>query len=239
MMTTCRLLCGLLVLALCCCPSVCVTGTGVVNDSPGLSPHQRNEGVGSGPGNISTTPSSKGDPGTLTERSEKAVAQGSPGPGPSQQEHPTTERQGPPTQREPGDAVTVGSDGHGGAMPETSGNSAAQPNGTPNLEEAPRSHETVQEEAEITGTVGSSSRSASSNEHKEVEEKQSEGSDPGHVPSEGPYTTIPESVTKEGPSGSANPMAQIGTNGTATVQSQEETVPNTTTTTAPETSSTT
>ncbi|KAF8281572.1 putative mucin TcMUCII [Trypanosoma cruzi] len=32
MMTTCRLLCALLVLALCCCPSVCVTTTGTAKE---------------------------------------------------------------------------------------------------------------------------------------------------------------------------------------------------------------
>ncbi|KAF5217060.1 putative mucin TcMUCII [Trypanosoma cruzi] len=37
MMTTCRLLCALLVLALCCCPSVCVTAN-KVNDTPSAEP---------------------------------------------------------------------------------------------------------------------------------------------------------------------------------------------------------
>ncbi|RNF08790.1 mucin TcMUCII [Trypanosoma cruzi] len=37
MMTTCRLLCALLVLALCCCPSVCVTTTGGLTKNTDLS----------------------------------------------------------------------------------------------------------------------------------------------------------------------------------------------------------
>ncbi|KAF8296551.1 mucin, putative, partial [Trypanosoma cruzi] len=56
MMMTCRLLCALLVLALCCCPSVCVT-----EGSPSLSPAQSQGAGGTGPAkNTSTKPSSTG-----------------------------------------------------------------------------------------------------------------------------------------------------------------------------------
>ncbi|PBJ74720.1 mucin TcMUCII [Trypanosoma cruzi cruzi] len=49
-MMTCRLLCALLVLALCCCPSVCVTGTGEVTNkgSPNSSPSQPQGAGGAG-----------------------------------------------------------------------------------------------------------------------------------------------------------------------------------------------
>ncbi|PBJ79960.1 mucin TcMUCII [Trypanosoma cruzi cruzi] len=51
-MMTCRLLYALLVLALCCCPSVCVTGTGEVTNkgSPNSSPSQPQGAGGAGPG---------------------------------------------------------------------------------------------------------------------------------------------------------------------------------------------
>ncbi|PBJ74716.1 mucin TcMUCII [Trypanosoma cruzi cruzi] len=58
-MMTCRLLCALLVLALCCCPSVCVTATGedAVKGSPG-SPTALQQGAGgAGQANNSTASS--------------------------------------------------------------------------------------------------------------------------------------------------------------------------------------
>ncbi|KAF8296762.1 mucin, putative, partial [Trypanosoma cruzi] len=59
-MMTCRLLCALLVLALCCCPSVCVTATGgdQVVDSSSLSRSQSQGADVPGPANTSTTSSS-------------------------------------------------------------------------------------------------------------------------------------------------------------------------------------
>ncbi|KAF5219622.1 hypothetical protein ECC02_007359 [Trypanosoma cruzi] len=68
MMMTCRLLCALLVLALCCCPSVCVTGTGEdqEEDSSGLPPAQ-SPGAG-GTGSQST--SSKEHTGSESQTSQ-------------------------------------------------------------------------------------------------------------------------------------------------------------------------
>ncbi|EKF29217.1 mucin TcMUCII, putative [Trypanosoma cruzi marinkellei] len=243
MMTTCRLLCALLVLALCCYPSVCVAeGDSPEAESLDQSPGKTEEGVVPHPANTSTTPSAKGPADPLPAPGETADTQVIPGSGTVTVQ--TIGGNGNTGSR--GMTFTVGSEGQGGAMPETSGNSVVQPNGAPNLEEAPGSPETVQEPTEITGTVGSRSESASSKEHKETEEKQSEGSGRENVTSQGPDTPSPESVTKEEPSGSggstsgsANPMAQIRTNGTVTVQIQEENVPNTTTTTVPEAPSTT
>ncbi|EAN91621.1 mucin TcMUCII, putative [Trypanosoma cruzi] len=59
-MMTCRLLCALLVLALCCCPSVCVTATGGDQDKrgPNSSPALPPGTSGAGPKNTSTAPSS-------------------------------------------------------------------------------------------------------------------------------------------------------------------------------------
>ncbi|KAF8296695.1 putative mucin TcMUCII [Trypanosoma cruzi] len=59
-MMTCRLLCALLVLALCCCPSVCVTATGEDQNKvgPSLSPAQPAEAGVPGSANTSTTSSS-------------------------------------------------------------------------------------------------------------------------------------------------------------------------------------
>ncbi|EAN89269.1 putative mucin TcMUCII [Trypanosoma cruzi] len=61
-MMTCRLLCALLVLALCCCPSVCVTATGEAQDadSSSLSPAQPAEAGVPGSANSSKAPSSTG-----------------------------------------------------------------------------------------------------------------------------------------------------------------------------------
>ncbi|EKF30778.1 mucin TcMUCII, putative [Trypanosoma cruzi marinkellei] len=315
MMTTCRLLCALLVLALCCCPSVCVAeGDAEVTDNSRtlLIPEPPVTGV-SGQANTFVTSSSTGLADPLPAPGGKADAQMNPGPG----------------------TVTVVSDGQGGGTPERPRNDTEQPNGTSGLQLAAGPPKSVQQEAEITETSGSMSESESSKEHKATEEKQSEASGPRHVPPEDPVTPSLESVTKEEPSrsefsiseagtvqtlienqtpqrlssghgtiqkptkkdtvqkssekatklsekndveeptsgttsdngngtsttpalpedsdkttrptnteqgrgGSANPMAQIGTNSTVTVQSQEETVPNTTTTTtAPEAPTTT
>ncbi|KAF8296796.1 putative mucin TcMUCII [Trypanosoma cruzi] len=61
-MMTCRLLCALLVLALCCCPSVCVTATGEDQNKVGssLSPAQPAEAGVPGSANTSKAPSSTG-----------------------------------------------------------------------------------------------------------------------------------------------------------------------------------
>ncbi|KAF5222427.1 putative trans-sialidase [Trypanosoma cruzi] len=61
-MTTCRLLCALFLLALCCCPSVCVTATGEDQDanSPSLSRALPQVAGVPGPANTSTTSSSTG-----------------------------------------------------------------------------------------------------------------------------------------------------------------------------------
>ncbi|EKF29288.1 mucin TcMUCII, putative [Trypanosoma cruzi marinkellei] len=245
MMTTCRLLCALLVLALCCCPSVCgaQSDAEVTDGRPtSLTPEPPVKGV-SGQANIPATSSLIGQPATLPAPSEKADAQVIPVRG-----IVTVQTSGGNgTTLSTGTTVTVGSHDQRGGKPEKSRNSAEQPHGTPNLEKAPGSPKTVQEQAKITETSGSRSESESSKQHKETEEKQSEGSGPENVPSDNSDTTMGPTSTQQGPSGSggstsgsANPMAQIRTNGTVTVQSQKENVPNTTTTTTvPEAPSTT
>ncbi|EAN94660.1 putative mucin TcMUCII [Trypanosoma cruzi] len=61
-MMTCRLLCALLVLALCCCPSVCAMENREDQDevSPGLPPAQPTGATGAGQANNFTAPSSAG-----------------------------------------------------------------------------------------------------------------------------------------------------------------------------------
>ncbi|EKF29291.1 mucin TcMUCII, putative [Trypanosoma cruzi marinkellei] len=282
MMTTCRLLCALLVLALCCCSSVCVTASNDVDQTKhgSGSSHERTQEADGSSGSALLSQSSTGQASSGNPASELSVPAITAGPG------------------------TVGMVD----TPQSLRNNVEQPNGTSDLQLVADPLKTVQQEAEITGTGVPGSRSASSKEYKENEGRKSEASGPVHVPSEGQDKASTESVTKEersksvlsnsgagtiqkpsekdteetekndseeptsamtsdngngtstapalpegtdttlrptsteqGPSGSANPMAQIGTNSTVTVQSQEETVPNTTTTTitAPEAPSTT
>ncbi|EKF28914.1 mucin TcMUCII, putative [Trypanosoma cruzi marinkellei] len=201
MMMTCRLLCALLVLALCCYPSVCVTASGDSLD---------------------------------VDSSAQSLDQ-------------TQGAGGNPASQQP--AVMAGSESGTGRVvdtPESRRNNAEESHGTSGLQLEADSYKAVQQDAENNGTRMRGSESASSKEHKAAKEKKSEASGAGHVTPEDPETPSPESVTKEkssgsggSTSGSANPMAQIGTNGTVTIQIQEETVPNTTTTTAPEAPSTT
>ncbi|KAF8284413.1 putative mucin TcMUCII [Trypanosoma cruzi] len=81
MMTTCRLLCALLVLALCCCPSVCAAGSSQVSvkDSPthSLTPPQ---GTGlSGTTNTSTTSIPAVPAAASPGKNESPNTQGTPG----------------------------------------------------------------------------------------------------------------------------------------------------------------
>ncbi|EAN94679.1 putative mucin TcMUCII [Trypanosoma cruzi] len=92
-MMTCRLLCALLVLALCCCPSVCVTGTegkaeeagDQDTDSSSSSPAQQQEAGVSGPNE--TAPLSQ--PSTVQTQGENLTSQVS-GPGPGVPGSPDT-----------------------------------------------------------------------------------------------------------------------------------------------------
>ncbi|PBJ73391.1 mucin TcMUCII [Trypanosoma cruzi cruzi] len=91
MMMTCRLLCALLVLALCCCPSVCVTESSQVSvkDSPthSLTPPQ---GTGlSGTTNTSTTSIPAVPAAVSPGKNESPNTQGTPGAGQALPENPS------------------------------------------------------------------------------------------------------------------------------------------------------
>ncbi|EKG06691.1 mucin TcMUCII, putative [Trypanosoma cruzi] len=91
MMMTCRLLCALLVLALCCCPSVCVTESSQVSvkDSPthSLTPPQ---GTGlSGTTNTSTTSIPAVPAAVSSGKNESPNTQGTPGAGQALPENPS------------------------------------------------------------------------------------------------------------------------------------------------------
>ncbi|EKF37641.1 mucin TcMUCII, putative [Trypanosoma cruzi marinkellei] len=134
MMMTCRLLCALLVLALCCCPSVCSTES---EQAPQLdSGLTRTQPEGTGvPGLLTGTLDSSGDvtpeskdptetvqqqanitgtdvtgaPGassTVLTGSEKETSEGSSGSGPATPEKPKTESQDPNTEQQNGDTGT-------------------------------------------------------------------------------------------------------------------------------------
>ncbi|EKF29404.1 mucin TcMUCII, putative [Trypanosoma cruzi marinkellei] len=80
MMTTCRLLCALLVLALCCCPSVCVAESTVNQVSDPDQPPDQKMGVVSGRANTSETSTSTAQVDALKESSETAGRLGGPVP---------------------------------------------------------------------------------------------------------------------------------------------------------------
>ncbi|KAF8277600.1 putative mucin TcMUCII [Trypanosoma cruzi] len=90
-MLTCRLLCALLVLALCCCPSVCATDSSQVSakDSPSPSVTQSQETGASGATNTSTTSSSAVPSAASPGKIEGSVTQGSPGAGQAPPENPS------------------------------------------------------------------------------------------------------------------------------------------------------
>ncbi|EAN91166.1 putative mucin TcMUCII [Trypanosoma cruzi] len=250
MMMTCRLLCALLVLALCCCPSVCVT-----EGSPSLSPAQPPGAGVPGPENTSTKPSSTG------------LADALPGPQNSDGNGHAPSGSSRPT-------VTVGSKGQGAGTPGIKGKSADQPNGTPGSQRAadaanrdgqelstaasaPDSAEPTekaQEQATISGTGGTGSLTQAGTGQAQSGDPTSQASSAGTGGRGSPDTATLESIPKEeeGPGGSdgsgssggsINPnTSSSSVTGTVTAQSQKEHAPTTTTTTttkAPTTTTTT
>ncbi|EKF30804.1 mucin TcMUCII, putative [Trypanosoma cruzi marinkellei] len=159
---------------------------------------------------------------TTQTGSEKEKSQGSSSPGPAPPEAP-----GP---------VAVTADGSDKISPSTTKEEPGRP---------------TTGETSSSGKVTVQNPSEDATEEPENEDGQEspsgarsgkgEGTSTAPALPEDSDTTMGPPSTKQGPSGSANPTAQIGTNGTVTVQSQEENMPNTTTTTttAPEAPSTT
>ncbi|KAF8296731.1 putative mucin TcMUCII [Trypanosoma cruzi] len=258
MMMTCRLLCALLVLALCCCPSVCVTATGEDPDkgSSSLSPAQPPGAGVPGPENTSTKPSSTG------------LADALPGP-------QNSDGNGHAPSGSSGPTVTVGSKGQGAGTPGIKGKSADQPHGTSGSQRAadaanrdgqelstaasaPDSAEPTekaQEQATVSGTGGTGSLTQAGTGQAQSGNPTSQASSAGTGGRGSPDTATLESIPKEeeGPGGSdgsgssggsVNPTtASSSVTGTISAQSQKEHAPTTTTTTtttkAPTTTTTT
>ncbi|EKF32146.1 mucin TcMUCII, putative [Trypanosoma cruzi marinkellei] len=248
-MMTCRLLCALLVLALCCCSSVCSTGTG--DDSPEVEgsgkslTHPEGKGVS---GQLAGTPDRPGAGTTESKDPSKTVQQETKITGTDvlgSQGTPSTVMTGGENETSQGSVLAP-------APPEVSGPVAVTAEGPYKISPST----TKQGQGGLnTGETSSSGNGTIQNPSEEVtEEPENEDgeeplsgsrSDKGEgtstspaLPEDSDKTTGPTS-TEQGPSGSANPMAQIRTTGTVTAQIQEETVTNTTTTTAPEAPSTT
>ncbi|EAN83944.1 mucin TcMUCII, putative [Trypanosoma cruzi] len=232
-MMTCRLLCALLVLALCCCPSVCVTGTGKEQDGVNGSTAAQPPGAGGlGAKNTSATSSSKAP----------AVALPSKSPGTGTVEIPGNNAEQP----------------HGMSGLQGAGD-AANLNGQEPITESSRSDsaeptEKPQERAPISGTGGTEPLKQSSTGQTQSGNPTSQASSAGTGVPGSPDTPSPGPIPKEeqGPSGSdgsgssggsVNPTTS-SSSVTASVpaQSQKEHAPTTTTTTttkAPTTTTTT
>ncbi|EKF28920.1 mucin TcMUCII, putative [Trypanosoma cruzi marinkellei] len=251
MMMTCRLLCALLVLALCCCPSVCMA------EDDGDPPSESVLTI--------TPPGGKGVSGSLagTPDSPAAVTPESNDPPKTVQQQANISGTDVSGLQGASSTVLTGGEneksqgsGSGPAPPGVSGPVAVTAEGPYKIS----LNTTKQGQGGLnTGETSSSGNGTIQNPSEEVTEetKNEDGGEPpsgarsdkgegtSTVPAlpEGTDTTTGPTSTEQGPSGSANPTAQIGTNGTVTVQSQEENMPNTTTTTttttAPEAPSTT
>ncbi|EAN95536.1 putative mucin TcMUCII [Trypanosoma cruzi] len=256
-MMTCRLLRALLVLALCCCPSVCATkGSGDPGKGSVSTSHQSHGAGVPGPDGA----------GLLSGSSTGQTSRGNPA---SQASGPAAGKGHAPSGI-PGPTVTVGSKGQGAGTPVSLGNDAEQSHSTSGLQLAADPAKTLQEQVEITGAGGSELQSTSSKEHTgsgsqtsqglssgngtaqnrgekgAVGSNKPDGKEPnsgtttdtvqetgtGSAPSASPDSTSPGHITEQQPSGSANPVQQIQ-------KANAPTTTTTTTTTAPEASSTT
>ncbi|EAN89461.1 putative mucin TcMUCII [Trypanosoma cruzi] len=184
-MMTCRLLCALLVLALCCCPSVCVTATGEEpdNDSSNLPralpqeagvPEATKTSVTSSLAGMTVTlpgTHNSDDKGQASEtRSDTAIGTGGV----------------PDTSGIPVPTVTVGSNVQGAGGPATLENDAEQPHGTSGLQSVADLAKTVQEQAQITGPGGTWSRSTSSKENTGSGSQTSQGLSSGNGTAQNP-----------------------------------------------------
>ncbi|KAF8277503.1 putative mucin TcMUCII [Trypanosoma cruzi] len=130
-MMTCRLLCALLVLALCCCPSVCVAESSqvLVKDSPTSWLTQPQETGASGATNTSTTSSSAVPSAASPGKGEGSDTQGTRGAGQALPENPSvvTAPAGIPgpassvpiTKEVPGGSGSSGSPGSPGPVADT------------------------------------------------------------------------------------------------------------------------
>ncbi|PWV03948.1 putative mucin TcMUCII [Trypanosoma cruzi] len=221
MMMTCRLLCALLVLALCCCPSVCVTATGgdQVANSPSLSPASPAGAGVPGLPNTSTAPSSTGMTVTLPgpqnpdgkgqasdTRSDTARSTGGV-VGTSGNSDPTSPasdiEQGKGGSGRSGSSVptvTVGSKSQGAGTPEIPGNDAEKPHVTPGLGVAADAESLDGQEP-----IKESSTSDSAEPTETVQERE---------PISGAGGTGPRSQSSTGQTQSVKPTSQASSAGT-------------------------
>ncbi|EAN90668.1 putative mucin TcMUCII [Trypanosoma cruzi] len=238
-MTTCRLLCALLVLALCCCPSVCATTTGEGTDkgSSSSTTAQPQGTGGSGPKNTSTAPSSTPPTDALPSKSQDSKGQASDtrsdtarGTGGDQNEDSPSLS---PALRE--GAGVPGSANPGVGTSEIPGNDAKQPDGTLSFQgaadaakrngptsstaaSAPDSAgpaKTVEEPATISETGGKGPSSQASTGQTQGENSTSQGSGPGPgVPgssgTEGPETIPKQEQATSGATGQSGLQIPIG-----------------------------
>ncbi|EAN90667.1 putative mucin TcMUCII [Trypanosoma cruzi] len=230
-MTTCRLLCALLVLALCCCPSVCVTeGSGEQDAGSGSTTAQSQGSGGAGLTNTSTEPNSTGPTDASPSKIPGSVTVEITG-NDAKQPHGTPSSQGT------GDAVVRNGP--------TSITAASAP-------DSAGPAKTLQEPATISEAGGKGPLSQSSNGQTQSGNPTSQGSSAGTGVPETPGTEGPEPITKEVPSGSdgsgssggsANPnTSSSSVTAPVSAQIQKENAPTTTTTTttkAPTTTTTT
>ncbi|KAF8296554.1 putative mucin TcMUCII [Trypanosoma cruzi] len=233
-MMTCRLLCALLVLALCCCPSVCATATGGDQNKVNGSTAAQSPGTGGlGAKNTSATSSSTAPAVALPSKSPGTGAVEIPGNG-AEQPHGTSGLQGA------GDAPNRNEQE---PITESSTSDSAEPT------------EKAQERAPISGTGGTEPLTQAGTGQTQSGNPTSQASSAGTGVRGSPDTPSPGPIPKQeqAPSGSdgsgssggsVNPTtASSSVTGTISAQSQKEHAPTTTTTTtttkAPTTTTTT
>ncbi|EAN94144.1 putative mucin TcMUCII [Trypanosoma cruzi] len=198
MMMTCRLLCALLVFALCCCPSVCVTATGEGTDKGSVStspasaaPTSGGDGQGT-PGVSITGQTSSSDNGTVQTPGENGAV-GSENPGIEEVTSGTASDSGKVKSPETGTQDSTRADAEEPRDPTVlqGAAGAASINGQESSREARTSDsadpaKTVQEQAQITGPAGPGSQSTSSKEQKGSESQTPQGLSSGNGTTQNP-----------------------------------------------------
>ncbi|KAF5217055.1 hypothetical protein ECC02_010121 [Trypanosoma cruzi] len=187
-MMTSRLLCALLVLALCCCPSVCVTATGEDTDKGSISTLPQSPGAGGQgtPGVSIKGQTSISENGTVQIPGENGTV-GSENPGIEEVTSGTASDSGKVKSPETGTQDSTRADAEEPRdSPVLQGAAgAASINGQESNREARTSDsadpaKTVQEQAQITGPAGTESQSTSSKEQKGSENQTSQGLSSGN-----------------------------------------------------------
>ncbi|KAF8296580.1 putative mucin TcMUCII [Trypanosoma cruzi] len=193
-MMTCRLLCALLVLALCCCPSVCVTATGEGTDKGSVSTLPQSQGAGGQgtPGGSIKGQTSISENGTVKTPGEKGTV-GSENSGIEEATSGTASDSGKVKSPETGMQDSLGADAEEPRDPPVlqGAAGAASINGQESSREARTSDsadpaKTVQEQAQITGPGGPESQSTSSKEHTGSESQTSQGLSSGNGTTQNP-----------------------------------------------------